>query len=404
MTMLYWLCCRAKKHDTMSKAAIYRSVEGERPTLVMDEVSWVLDTKDERQNILCGGFERNGYAEICEEVGGNYVPRRFSTFCPKAFGLIGKLTAVLMDRSIEISLRRKTTEEAKRLRRRDNDDHAKFRRRCLRWAQDNAAALAAATPALPPDLNDRALDVWEALFAIADRVGGDWPKRARDAATVLSGGDAASEERSIELLADIRAAFTLRAKDELTTKVFIAELRADEERPWATYNKGKPISDRQVARLLKPFGIISETVHPPGESHAKGYKLERFADAFTRYLKPTSNPQNASSSLAGGAEAFKRATADETGTSDDFSKRAENNSHGNEKYEKPASHAGLHTCEDTNPLPDDEAHIDAMRDDDDSSWLTINGGKSELQSHHDTLLRLGDSPRRSITGESSSFA
>jgi hypothetical protein len=69
MTLLYWLSCRGKKTDSMSKAAIYRSVDGEKPTLVLDEVGWVVDLKDERQNVLCGGFERNGYAEVCEGEG-----------------------------------------------------------------------------------------------------------------------------------------------------------------------------------------------------------------------------------------------------------------------------------------------------------------------------------------------
>ena len=107
MTLLYWLCCRGKKSDSMSKAAIYRSVEGEKPTLVLDEVSWVLDPKDDRQGILCGGFERNGFVEICEGEGASIAARRFSTYCPKVFGLIGKLTGTLMDRSIEIAMRRK---------------------------------------------------------------------------------------------------------------------------------------------------------------------------------------------------------------------------------------------------------------------------------------------------------
>src|SRR5262249_40003235 len=60
MTMLLWLCRRAKKNDSMSKAAIYRSVDRDKPTLCLDEVGWVVDLRDERQNILCGGFELNG--------------------------------------------------------------------------------------------------------------------------------------------------------------------------------------------------------------------------------------------------------------------------------------------------------------------------------------------------------
>jgi hypothetical protein len=88
--------------------------------------------------------------------------------------------------------------------------------------------------------------------------------------------------------------------------------------------KGKPLSDRQVAKLLSSFTITSETVHPPGESHAKGYKLERFADAFTRYLRPQHTPNRTSG-------ARKRASADETGTSDDFATVRARQAHGNER-------------------------------------------------------------------------
>ena len=84
MTLLYWLCCRAKKNDSMSKAAIFRSVDRDKPTLCLDEVSWVLDLKDERQGILCGGFERNGYVEVCEGEGAGIASRLYSTFGPKA--------------------------------------------------------------------------------------------------------------------------------------------------------------------------------------------------------------------------------------------------------------------------------------------------------------------------------
>lgn len=354
MTILYWVCCRAKKNDNMSKAAIYRSVEAERPTLILDEVSWVLDQKDERQGILCGGFERLGFVEICEGEGANITTKRYSTFCPKAFGLIGKLTATLMDRSIEIPMQRKLAEKVERLRRRDNDQHAALRGKCLRWANDNRKALAEITPSLPDRLNDRASDIWEPLLTIAECVGGDWPKLAVEGAIALSGGEPASEERSVELLADIKAAFEATGRDEVTTKALVAALCADEERPWATYNKGKPISDRQVAKLLKRFPIFSEDVYPPGEKHAKGYKRGRFVDAFERYLAPS----NHALPEIGGVQACERVNADETGTSSDFSIRVESGLHGCEKCEKPANDGGLHACTDKNPQSDHAATSD----------------------------------------------
>jgi hypothetical protein len=46
LTILHWLCCRAKKNDSMSQATIYRSVDVEKPTLLLDECSWVKDLKE----------------------------------------------------------------------------------------------------------------------------------------------------------------------------------------------------------------------------------------------------------------------------------------------------------------------------------------------------------------------
>jgi putative DNA primase/helicase len=310
MTILYWLCCRAKKNDSMSKAAIYRSVETERPTLVLDEVSWVLDLKDERQGILCGGFERLGHVEICEGEGADITTKRYSTYCPKAFGLIGKLTPTLMDRSIEIAMQRKLREKVERLRRRDNERHAELRRKCLRWANDNRAKLATITPKLPEGLNDRAIDAWEPLFAIAECVGGDWSKLAIEAARALSGGESVIEERGVDLLHDIKAVFDTRDRQAITTKTLIAALIADEERPWATYAGGRAITDRQIVKLLKPFEILSETVHPyeTGEvKDLKGYKRERLEDAFSRYLTGA----NDAACQLGGSHASCRPNADE---------------------------------------------------------------------------------------------
>jgi putative DNA primase/helicase len=357
MTLLHWLCCRGKKNDSMSKAAIYRSVESERPTLILDEVSWVLDLKDERQGILCGGFERLGHVEVCEGEGANIVVRRYATFCPKAFGLIGKLTSTLMDRSIEIAMQRKTrNDKVKRLCRRDSAEHTRLRQRCLCWANDNRQTLTAA-PTIIDALNDRAFDIWEPLLAIAERVGGDRPRLATEAAIALSGDGGAAEEISVELLRGIEAEFNRTGSAALTTKTLIAALCADEEQPWATYNKGKPISDRQVARLLRPFAILSNTVHQneTGVPQAKGYRRAWFADAFERYLPL---PRQLESS-----QAYKRTSADEMGMSSDFCIRTESEMYGCEKREKPANDGHLYACTDKNP----ETQVAAGNGDDDAA-------------------------------------
>src|SRR5262249_37402159 len=192
----------------------------------------------------------------------------------------------LTDRSIVIAMRRKMpSEKAERLRRRDTDEHAQLRQKCLRWATDNAEALKQAAPPMLSALNDRANDLWEPLLCIADRAGGEWPDLARKAALALSGNTAAGDDnQAVELLRDARKVFDVSKAAELPTKTFIAALCADEERPWSAHSKGEPITDRQLAKLLKPFGIVSTTVHPPGAPHAKGDRRADFHDAWARYL------------------------------------------------------------------------------------------------------------------------
>jgi hypothetical protein len=151
------------------------------------------------------------------------------------------------------------------------------------WAAANLDALREAQPAIPDALDDRAVDGWEVLIAIADLAGGDWPRRARVSALALSCGDAREDESSgVRLLADIRDIFENRATDRLASADLVAALNALDESPWGDWT-GKPLDPRRLARLLRPFGIKRKVVRI-GASTPQGYPLEAFADAFTRYL------------------------------------------------------------------------------------------------------------------------
>jgi putative DNA primase/helicase len=61
--------------------------------------------------------------------------------------------------------------------------------------------------------------------------------------------------------------------------------------PWATYNRGKAISPRQVATRLKGYGIHSKTIRL-GAQTPKGYERGQFDEAFARYLSPPSAPES----------------------------------------------------------------------------------------------------------------
>jgi putative DNA primase/helicase len=94
-----------------------------------------------------------------------------------------------------------------------------------------------------------------------------------------------------ELLADIQEVFEHKRMNKISTADLIAALCDDDEKVWATYNRGKPVSPRQIAKRLGEFGIKSKNVRI-GYDQAKGFEIEQFQEAFARYLSTL--PENPS--------------------------------------------------------------------------------------------------------------
>jgi hypothetical protein len=92
-----------------------------------------------------------------------------------------------------------------------------------------------------------------------------------------------------ELLVDIRKAFG--EAEAIRSAELVAKLAADPERPWAEWKHGRPLTQKQLGGLLRPFGIVSETVSIPGFNDAKGYKRGRFEAAWEAYC-PGQNPRS----------------------------------------------------------------------------------------------------------------
>jgi putative DNA primase/helicase len=283
LILLYYLTPRSELASNISPSAIFRYIEEMRPTLLIDEADAFLKDNEELRGILNSGHTKAAANVIRNiEVNGEHKPRRFSTWAPKAIATIRSLADTLEDRAVIVQLQRKTPgAKVERLRRRDNEWFAALRSHAARWAADNFAKLADPDPQIPNALNDRAADNWRPLLAIADLAGGEWPQLARQACLTLS-GETPEESLGVMLLADCRPAF---GDDNVIRSVdLVTKLSADPERPWAEYNRGgKPITQRQVARLLGAFGIISETVRLVGRPDAKGYKRAHFEEAWAVY-------------------------------------------------------------------------------------------------------------------------
>jgi Protein of unknown function (DUF3631) len=150
--------------------------------------------------------------------------------------------------------------------------------------------LQAAVPIMP--VEDREADVWEPLVAVADLAGGGWPEQARQACQAMTAETDEEGAASERLLADLRAVFG--KADALYSKTLLDRLHALEEAPWADWY-GRPLTARDLAKLLRPYGVKSKSVREGGIGESlKGYAVEDLHDAWRRYVPRTSHPTHAS--------------------------------------------------------------------------------------------------------------
>ena len=293
---------RALRAAGMTEAALFRSIAGDTPpTLLLDEVDAIFGPKakehEDLRALLNAGFARGTPVLRVVRDGSKMTVAEFETFCAKALAGIGALPDTIADRSLVITLKRRSrVEHVERFRQRDAaTDAARLRQELAAWGAEHGDELAAARPVMPDELDDRAQDVCEPLLAIAEAAGGDWPERTRRALVALRTAQADGEDDTVGvcLLADIQAVW-LDGVDELQTVQLLDALFRVETSPWADwwgqnvkgeFGEASVIPNRgaamKLARQLKPFGVRPR---PIGGNRLKGYRPSDFVDAFARYL------------------------------------------------------------------------------------------------------------------------
>jgi hypothetical protein len=216
---------------------------------------------------------------------------RLDTFAMALLAAIGELPDTIMDRAVIIRMRRRGPGEhpAPYRTRRDAPALNQLRGRLGAWARAHLAELERATPEMP--LEDRAVDTWEPLVAVADLAAGDWPARARAAAATLA-ADAAEQDTDsslgLRLLADLRVLFA--DQERLETKAVLERLCRLDESPWEDL-RGKRLDARALTGLLRPYAIKPKVIRL-GDATPRGYERADFLDAWHRYLpQPPQHPQ-----------------------------------------------------------------------------------------------------------------
>ena len=267
-----------------SEAAIYRAIKRWQPSFCFDEFDSILadDDKAGLRSVINSGHTRGQGVLRC--IGDDNTPELFSTFAPKAIGMVGrKLPPATLSRCIFIELRRrKKDEHVEQFKHQDDSELADLRRRLRRWSMDSEDALRNATPSMPDELKNRRADNWQLQLRIADLAREDWGDKARAAAIrIESGSD--SRTANARALAATKTVFESIEDDGIGSEDLIKKITADPDSEWAEWRSGKPITQNQLARLLKPYGIAPDRVRIDGRQ-VRGYLRAWFVEAWERWL------------------------------------------------------------------------------------------------------------------------
>jgi len=288
-----------------SEAVLFRKIEKDRPTLLLDEIDGIFSDngKDERRealrSLLNAGFERGAQVPRCVGQGANQEVRNFAVFCPKALAGIGKLPDTVGDRAVPIQLvRRSRDEKVERFRKREAEKEASIIRAGLEaWSKLPGVIekLREARPSLPDALSDRQQDICEPLLTVADMAAGDWRDKARTALVKLCSDSAdQTESLGVTLLLEIRRVFSECEADKLATHELLqALIELETDAPWASWWE-RDLKDgntrgpaQKLARLLKPYKICARGIRLPDGNTPRGYLRQDFEESWRRYCPRT---------------------------------------------------------------------------------------------------------------------
>ncbi len=276
-----------------SVAFLFRTLKDEQATILFDEVDAIFNPKasnyEDLRSLINAGYRRGATVGRIVGEGKGMRGVRFPVFAATALAAIGDLPDTVESRAVIVPMRRRAPDEhvEQFRRRRVAAELEEVRARLVQWGAEHIDQLGNADPEMPDEVTDRAADCWEPLLAIADLAGGAWPARARFAArSVVKGHVAEDASIGVRLLADIKAVMD-GDRDRMSSAGLCAALNALEASGWGAWNDGKGISQHDLSKRLKRYGVAPKVIKFRDGTTARGYLREAFSDPFARYLRDT---------------------------------------------------------------------------------------------------------------------
>lgn len=286
MELLTMLAANGKAFSPDSPASMFRSLKEDNPTIFIDEAEKLNQETHPAREFLNKGYKRG--QTISRFIGGEVVD--FESYCPKAFVLIGDVYDTLRDRSIMVTMRRRSPIESaheNKFRRANVEPEAEtLRGNMHQLVKDNQSAIESAYAELPSlsFLNDRDEELWTPLFVLANvlcpsRID-ELTRAAVDIATEKSGKrrsfhelldveeqKADDQEAQILLLRDMLK--LTEGKKHITSANLMESLKGIPTSPWRMF-RGTGLTAQDAAYLLDMLNVRPKPIRVKPGKHTKG--------------------------------------------------------------------------------------------------------------------------------------
>jgi hypothetical protein len=260
-----WLTCG------LSPSSLAQRVHHGPLTLLLDEREATLGSARRAKNPALLALLNSGFQNSVDH---HHRHGSLDIFCPKAFAGTAPLPESLAERSIPIFLEPLQPEDPE-----DSEDsaqrffpsQAQAEARTLlpwlqQWSKENLSRLSAETFRLPgglsPVLSFRQQDLIEPLLHLAQAIGGPWLNQAVHALlAVFQQSLLPCQNYAVQLLADLEDVFQEPGDPRyLPTHHLLLWLHNLDDRPWCVWHEGRPLTDQDLAQMLRPLGVYPRNV------------------------------------------------------------------------------------------------------------------------------------------------
>ena len=281
-----------------SSAALIRTIDKGDRAILFDEIDSIYAKATGTEDITAvvnAGYKRGATVPRCVGQGMDIEVVELRAFAPIALaGLYTQVPDAVRSRSVHFRMaKRRPTEHISPFKKRVYEKETQsVRDFFLAWAEPAVELLDGEYPELPAGIEDRDAEVWEPLVAVADLVGGAWPKRAREAAEAfVFGRRPDAPTLGVEMLELVRE--IVGDKSHIRTGTLLSAIVVNSNSPWSETQRG-PLTARSLATVLRPFEVFSRQFRDPKSGDkARGYCITGeggLGEAFERYLDPLETP------------------------------------------------------------------------------------------------------------------